>query len=88
MLDEEELTFKTRGCVFEVFRELGAGFTEKVYEKALLLELKSQGLEFKEQQLLKVHDKKQVVGEYVTDIVVENKVVLELKAINKITSIH
>lgn len=88
MLDEEELTFKIRGCVFEVFRELGAGFTEKVYEKALLLELKSQGLECKAQQLLKVHYKKQVVGEYITDIVVENKVVLELKAINKITSVH
>lgn len=44
MLEEEELTYKIRGCVFEVYKELGAGFLEKVYENALIIELKKQGL--------------------------------------------
>ena len=41
---EEELTYKIRGCVFEVYKELGAGFLEKVYENALMIELRKQGL--------------------------------------------
>lgn len=88
MLNEEELTYKIRGCVFEVFKELGAGFSEKVYEKALMIELKNQGLDSKAQQSLTVLYKNEIVGEYVTDIVVDKKVVLELKAISKITSVH
>lgn len=45
MLRDEELTYKIRGCVFEVFRELGAGFLEKVYENALVIELTKQRLD-------------------------------------------
>lgn len=88
MLNEEELTYQIRGCVFEVFRELGAGFAEKVYENALLHELEKQGLECKSQQVLSVMYKEIVVEEYVTDIVVADKVLLELKAVSKLTSVH
>jgi len=88
MLDDKELTYKIRGCVFEVYRELGAGFLEKVYEKALLIELRKQGLNCKAQQSLTVKYKENVVGEFLTDIVVEDRVILELKSTNKITSAH
>ena len=88
MLKEEELTYKIRGCVFEVYKELGAGFLEKVYENALLIEINKQGLNCKSQQGLTVKYKGTVVGEYFADIVVEDKVLLELKAVNKITPIH
>ena len=54
MLKEEELTYKIRGCVFEVYKELGAGFLEKVYENALLIEINKQGLNCKSQQGLTV----------------------------------
>ena len=88
MLEEEELTYKIRGCVFEVYKELGAGFLEKVYENALLVEMKQQGLSCKSQQALTVKYKETVVGEYSADIVVEDKVILELKAVSRISPVH
>jgi GxxExxY protein len=88
MLEDEELTFKIRGCVFEVFRVLGAGFLEKVYENALLIELDKQGLKCECQTPLVVNYKEQKVGEFITDILVEGRVVIELKAVAKILPIH
>jgi len=88
MLEDEELTFKIRGCIFEVFRVLGAGFLEKVYEKALLIELEKQGLKCKSQHALTVSYKGLVVGEYLADIFIEDRIVVELKAVNKILSVH
>ena len=44
MLEEEELRYRIRGCVFEVYKELGSGFLEKIYENALLVEMNKQGL--------------------------------------------
>jgi GxxExxY protein len=88
MLEDEELTFKIRGCIFEVFRVLGAGFLEKVYEKALLIELEKQGLKCKSQHALTVNYKGAVVGEYLADIFIEDRIVVELKAVNKILSVH
>ncbi len=82
---EEELSYKVRACVFEVYRELGAGFLEKVYEKALLKELVLQGLRAEAQVPLKVYYKKEAVGEYFADVVVEGKLILELKAQKKFT---
>ena len=55
MLENEELTYKIRGCVYEVYRELGAGFLEKVYENALELELRKQGLEVDKQRTISVN---------------------------------
>ena len=49
MLKEEQLSYAIRGCVYEVFRNLGGGFLEKVYENALLTELQTQGLQAKSQ---------------------------------------
>ena len=80
MLLEQELTYRVRGCVYEVSRELGAGFLEKVYENALMRELALQGLEARSQVPLAVSYKGQVVGQYLVDVVVENQVLLELKA--------
>lgn len=80
MLAEKELTYRIRGCVFEVSRVLGSGFLEKVYEKALLKELSLQGLEARNQVPLAIHYKGGLVGEYVADILVEDRVLLELKA--------
>lgn len=85
---EEELTFKIRGCIFEVFKELGAGFSEKVYEKSLVLETEKQGLNCKAQQNITVEYKNEIVGEYCTDIIVEDKVLLELKAVSKLLPVH
>jgi GxxExxY protein len=88
MLAEEDLTFKIRGCVFEVFRELGAGYLEKVYENALLIELRNAGLHAASQVPSVVHYKGQEVGNYMADIVVENRVLLEIKAIAALAREH
>lgn len=88
MLAEEELTYKIRGCVFEVFRELGAGYLEKVYENALLVELRRVGIRAKAQVPLRVHYKGQEVGQYTADLVVEDKILIELKAVSRIVPEH
>ena len=84
MLQEEQISYVIQGCVFEVYRQLGCGFLEKVYEKALLAELEFQGLSAKPQVPITVQYKNVVVGEYFADIVVENRVILELKAQQKL----
>ncbi|MCA1804764.1 MAG: GxxExxY protein [Xanthomonadaceae bacterium] len=80
MLEFEDLTYQIRACVYEVYRCLGHGFLEKVYENALLLELKSKGIRAISQVPLTVHYKGELVGEYVADLVIEDRVLLELKA--------
>lgn len=84
----EDVTYKIRGAVFEVNRVLGAGFLEKVYENALLVELRRQGLKAESQVPLKVYYKGEVVGEYYVDIVVEDRVLLELKAVEQLQKVH
>jgi GxxExxY protein len=67
------------GAAFEVSNVLGPGFLEKVYERALLKELASRGIEARAQVGLPVSYKGQLVGEYIADIVVEGELVIELK---------
>ena len=88
MLLEEELSYRIRGCVYEVSRELGAGFLEKVYERALLKELELQGLQAQGQVPLSVSYKNQLVGQYFVDILVESRVILELKAQSQLSFLH
>ncbi len=87
-MDINELTYLINGAIFEVNRILGAGFLEKVYEHALLIELKEKGLKAEAQVPIKVKYKGKEVGEYYADIVVENQVILELKAIDSLQKIH
>ncbi|MCU7920525.1 MAG: GxxExxY protein [Candidatus Thiodiazotropha sp. (ex Epidulcina cf. delphinae)] len=84
----EAVSKRVIGCGFEVSNELGVGFFEAVYENALCLELKHQGLAFERQKRLKVRYKGQVVGHYVADIVVENRLLVELKALSALTKEH
>ncbi len=88
MLKDEELTYKIRGCVYEVYRELGAGFLEKVYENALEIELSKQGLNVVKQRSLVVNYKGTVIGEFVVDLLVEGRIILELKAVSKLLPLH
>ena len=87
-MDTNELTYNINGAIFEVNRELGVGFLEKVYENALLLELRKRGLEAESQVPVKVKYKGTEVGEYYADIVVENQVIVELKSVDSLQKIH
>jgi GxxExxY protein len=84
MLEEEQISYAIQGCIFEVYRQLGCGFLEKVYEKALIAELGLQGLRAQAQVPITVQYKNVVVGEYFADIIVEKCVILELKAQQKL----
>jgi len=87
-MDINELTYAINGAVFEVNRELGGGFLEKVYENALLLELAECGLEADNQVPITVRYKGRIVGEYFADIVVADRVILEIKAVDSLQKIH
>jgi GxxExxY protein len=87
-VEEEELTHRIRGCVYEVFRVLGAGFLEQVYHEALMHELQLQGLRAESKRNLTVTYKGMEVGQYVADIVVDDRVVIELKTVQMLTKVH
>lgn len=65
---------------FEVYNELGYGFLEKVYQNAMYLELKSQGYKVEAQKQIKVYYKSKLVGDYFADLLIEDSIILELKA--------
>ena len=83
-----DLTEKIIGCAYKVYNELGAGFIEKVYENALMIELKNEGLAARQQYPVKVYYKGNLIGDYVADIVVEDRVIVELKAVSQLTKAH
>jgi len=87
-MDINKVTYAINGAAFEVNRILGSGFLEKVYENALLIELKERGLNAESQVPVKVFYKKKVVGEYIIDILVEKKVIVELKTVEKFDNVH
>ena len=87
-LKYEEITEAVIGCAFEVINELGAGFLESVYEKSLLLALRQRGLSVTSQQPVKVSFRGQCVGEFFADLIVEGKVIVELKAVKAIAPEH
>lgn len=75
-----ELTSLILKTYYEVYNELGYGFLEKVYQNALLIELRNKGLEVTPNKKIKVYYKGENVGDYYADIIVNDTVVLELKA--------
>jgi len=84
----DDITYKINGAIFEVNRELGVGFLEKVYQNALMVELAGRKLKAESQVPITVRYKGVEIGEYFADIVVEKQVILELKAIDSLQKIH
>ena len=83
-----ELTGKILGAFFQVHKELGYGFSERVYENALAILLVEMGLKVEQQVRLYVFYHGRVVGEYIADMVINDTVLLELKATQKIMEDH
>jgi GxxExxY protein len=84
----KELTGSILKLFYEVYNELGYGFLEKVYQNALYNELKNNGFKVESQKQIKVYYKNIEVGEYYADLIVNDKVILELKATEAITEAH
>lgn len=83
-----ELTKRVIGCAFQVHRTLGGGFVEKVYENALVIELRKHELHVVQQMPLAVRYEGHIVGEYLADLVVEARIICELKAVESLSRAH
>ncbi len=84
----EELTKKIIRCFYNVYDTLGYGFLESVYEKALMVEFENNNIKAETQKEIKVMYKDRIVGDFRADILVEDKVIIELKAVSKLMPIH
>lgn len=79
---EREYTYKVLGCVYEVYKELGPGLLESIYEKAMIKELTMQGFEVRNQVPVPVYYKGElIVPDYRLDLIVDNRLILELKSV-------
>ena len=84
----KDLSYKIIGLAMEVHSKLGYGFLEKVYENAMMVLLRREGIHAKQQAPITVYFDGEVVGDYYADILVEDNIILELKAIERITDAH
>jgi GxxExxY protein len=87
-MKDDDLTQKIIGCAYTVHNTLGPGFLEKVYENALRIELEKLGLRVKQQEPINVTYDGHVVGEYYADLWVDERVVIELKAVQTLVKQH
>ena len=83
-----DLTGKIIGCAMEVHRFLGNGFQEVIYQRALTIEMKSQGLEFSREHEMEIYYKEENIGTRRVDFFVESKVMVELKAVVQLEDVH
>lgn len=84
----KETTDKIISAFYKVYNSLGYGFLEKVYENALIIELKDRGMTAVTQSQIEVYYKGNSIGEYYADIVVEDKIIVEIKAARELAPEH
>ncbi len=87
-MEHKDLTEQIIGCAYRVYNNLGFGFLESVYEKCLAIELEKAGLNFATQAPIKVFYDNKVVGDFVSDILVNDTIIVELKSVKKISPAH
>ena len=76
------------GCAFKVGNTLGCGFLEKVYENAMVMELRKAGLVFEQQEKVAVFYEGVVIGDYEADLIINGQVIIELKAVRDLNQVH
>ena len=87
-LIHKETTGKIIGLAMEIYNQLGRGFLESVYEEAFAYELELNKINFKRQEPVDVYYKGKKIKQFICDLIVEDKVIVELKAIKKITELE
>ena len=80
-LKEEDLTYRIRGAVFQVYNTLGPGFKETVYHNSLREEFEKQKVKYRDKERIKIHYNGKQVGIYEPDFIIDDKVIIELKAV-------
>jgi GxxExxY protein len=83
-----ELSEKVIAAAYAVHKELGCGFMEKVYQNAIALELEERGVACSREAPLHVVYHGKIVGEYCADVIVENRIVVEIKAVSRLDPVH
>jgi GxxExxY protein len=83
-----DITEKIIGCAMKVHRTLGNGFQEVIYQRALAIEMKNQGVEFAREQEMTIFYDGHEIGTRRVDFFVENKIMVELKALTEIEDVH
>ena len=88
-MNENDISFHVRKSIFDVYNELGPGLLEKVYEKILAHDLKMKGLEVRTQVPIPIKFKGiEIDSSFIADIIVEDKVIIEIKSIEEIANVH
>ncbi|UWX62322.1 GxxExxY protein [Chryseobacterium oranimense] len=88
-MNENEISYMVRKCIFNVYNKLGPGLLENVYQKILIYELQENGLDVKAESAIPiVYDGKEFDFNFRIDILVEDKVILELKSVKNLEDIH
>ena len=87
-MEFEELTHKIIGCAYKVFNQLGFGFLESVYQKAMVIELGKSDLNVEAEKSLKVYYDDMIVGEFYVDLYIAEVVVVELKSVKSLNKEH
>lgn len=85
---EKELVYRIKGCAMAVLNELGHGLREKTYERALCVELKHAGIPFEQQRVYPVHYRGEHIDDYIPDLEVEGRLIVETKTVESITDEH
>ncbi len=86
--DVSELARKVIGCAYKVHNTLGFGFLESVYEKSLMVELNRKGISASAQEPIQVRYDDVVVGDSIADLLIENRLIIELKSITRLVQAH
>ncbi|MFC1884337.1 GxxExxY protein [Thermodesulfobacteriota bacterium] len=87
-MKHKELTSKIIDCAYRVHNTLGYGFLESVYHNALLIELEKEGLKAESEKKIKVYYQDKMIGDFIADIVVDNKIIIELKSVKDVNPAH
>lgn len=87
-MEMNDISYKVIGCAMKVHNELGTGFQEVIYQRALKIELTEAGLSFQREVEMPIYCKGEIIGERRVDFLVEEKMMVELKAISEILPVH
>lgn len=88
MLIYEDFTYKVRGVLYKVYNELGPGYLEKIYQRAVLEELNSQKIPHEIERKVQIKYQNKIIGWNKLDLVVFEKILVELKAVNSLEKFH
>ena len=84
----EESTKAVIGCAYRVYNRMGFGFLESVYEKCLMIELRNAEIPAEAQKPIKVHYEGELVGNFIADVVIDDRVIVELKSVRRTVKAH